>query len=504
MSIRSEGPRRSPGGRCDRVRLCSGLLSLLMVGIVGCSDNVKLPTPQELIEFETLRRSEPAVDVSRLVKARLESGPYRVVPGEVLELTMPSILQIVTVDEPIIKETTPFICRIGDSGMITLPVVGELEVTGLSLAEIEAKVTDAYHPQYAKTRPSVLAKVLEYKTYKVSISGAVHKPGIYELTGDQMSMVSLLMQAEGILGEGAAVIKIDRTQHAPIGLLGRTANMRITASHSGSRHVSQRLPHTPQLTFRPDQKNSTTGILTIRREGRTVVSARLSIESVGQRQRLFNQAMQIEPTLSTLELDAQISLLATRLTQTNVGATRMLAGLGTDTVPFADPLPETDLAPGNGEPPSLPDDAIILPVRGLNIPFTDVVLHEGDAVTVEPLKIETFAVIGLVKNQGNFEYPRDQQYSLSEALAFAGGLNDAADPRYAVIYRLDSQGQIQHVTYNIQKSKNDTLLPASPMTVRIRPGDIVAVEHTRRTRTKIVLDRIFHVNLGAYVPITRF
>ena len=195
MSIGSEGPLRRLGGRSERVRLCSGLLALVIAGIVGCSDNVKLPTPQELIAFETLGRSEPAVDISRLVKARLESGPYRVVPGEVLELTMPSILQIVTVDEPILKETTPFICRISDSGMITLPVVGELEVTGLSLAEIEAKVTDAYHPQYAKTRPSVLAKVLEYKTYKVSISGAVHKPGIYELTGDQMSMVSLLMQA---------------------------------------------------------------------------------------------------------------------------------------------------------------------------------------------------------------------------------------------------------------------------------------------------------------------
>ncbi|MCH8194099.1 MAG: polysaccharide biosynthesis/export family protein [Planctomycetes bacterium] len=503
MSIGSEEPLRSLRKRSVEVRLWYVLLSLVMASIVGCSDNVKLPTPQELIEFETLGRSEPAVDISRLVKARLESGPYHVVPGEVLELTMPSILQIVTVDEPDLRETTPFVCRISDSGMITLPVVGELEVTGLSLAEIEAKVTDAYHPKYARTRPSVLAKVLEHKTYKVSIGGAVNVPGIYELAWDQMTMVSLLMQAQGLdvglLGEGAAVIRIDRTQHAPI---GRTENMRITGSHSGSRHASQSLSHPPQLTFRPDRKNSTTGILTIRREGRTVVSARLSIESVGQRQRLLHQAIQIEPTLSTLELDEQISLLATRLTQTNVGATRMLAGLGTDTDAFADPLPETDLAPGNGEPPSLPDDAIILPIRGLNIPFTDVVLHEGDAVTVEPLKIERFTVIGLVKNQGNFEYPRDQQYTLSEALAFAGGLDAAANPRYAVIYRLDSQGQIQHVTYNINKSKNDTHL-ASPMTVRIKPGDIVAVEHTRRTRTKLILDRLFRVNLGAYVPILR-
>ena len=500
MSIGSEGPLCGLWKGSAKMRRWSRLLVLLVTaGILGCSDNVKLPTPLELIEFETFGRSEPAVDISRLVRARLEPGPYRVVPGDVLELTMPSVLQIVTVDESAVTETTPFACRISDSGTITLPVVGELEAAGLSLAEIEVKVTDAYHPKYARTRPSVLAQVLEYMTYKVSITGAVRTPGIYELRGDQMSMVSLLMQAQGILDEGATVIRINRTQHAPI---GRAGSMRITDRQAGSKHASQGLSHPPQLSFRPDQKNSTTGILTIRRDGRTVVSQRLSIESVGQRQRLLHQALQIEPTVSTLELDEQISLLATRLTQTNIGATRMLAGLGTETGAFASSVPETDFASGNGELPPLPDDAITLPVRGLNIPFADVVLHEGDAVIVEPLKIATFTVIGLVQKQGNFEYPWDQEYSLAEALAFAGGLAEAADPRYAVIYRLDSQGQIQHVAYNIQKSKNDTLA-ASPMTVRIRPGDIVAVEPTRRTRNKIMLDRIFHVNLGAYVPILR-
>ena len=32
----------------------------------------------------------------------------------------------------------------------------------------------------------------------------------------------------------------------------------------------------------------------------------------------------------------------------------------------------------------------------------------------------------------------------------------------------------------------------------IKPGDIVAVEHTPRTRTTLFLDRAFRINVGTY------
>jgi len=41
------------------------------------------------------------------------------------------------------------------------------------------------------------------------------------------------------------------------------------------------------------------------------------------------------------------------------------------------------------------------------------------------------------------------------------------------------------------------------LSVLIKPGDIVAVEHTPRTRTNRFLERIFKVNFGAYVPVWR-
>jgi protein involved in polysaccharide export with SLBB domain len=182
-----------------------------LIIFAGCSDEVRLPSAEHLMEFETAGPAGPAVDMDHLVKAKIGTGFYHVVPGEVLELTMPAILQAVTNDE--YKEDqkyAPYICRLTEMGDITLPVVGQLHVVGKTLAQIESLVVDAYFPQYTVTRPSVFARVIEYKTANVSISGAVKKPGIYSLRNDKMSIVALLMEADGIIDDGAAVIRIIR------------------------------------------------------------------------------------------------------------------------------------------------------------------------------------------------------------------------------------------------------------------------------------------------------
>ena len=184
---------------------------MVSVSIAGCGDHVRLPSAEQLLEFENAGPPRPVVDMDRLVRAKIGGGPYRVIPGDVLELTMPAVLQIVTIDEPQTPENAaPVVCRVSESGMITLPVVGELEVERKSLGEIESAVVDAYYPTYAAVRPSVFARVLEYETVKVSVTGAVKKPGVYSLRSDQMSLVALLMQAEGIVDEGAALIRILR------------------------------------------------------------------------------------------------------------------------------------------------------------------------------------------------------------------------------------------------------------------------------------------------------
>lgn len=103
-----------------------------------------------------------------------------------------------------------------------------------------------------------------------------------------------------------------------------------------------------------------------------------------------------------------------------------------------------------------------------------------------------FAVLGLVKASGVFPYPGDVQYTLMEALAFAGGLDMVADPRYLSIYRKDADGDLVSATFSV----DDKAMIDSYATV-IKPGDLVYVDHTLRTRTNQFLSGVFRVTVGA-------
>jgi protein involved in polysaccharide export with SLBB domain len=376
----------------------------LLACLTGC-DNVRMLSPYESAVFRGTSSLTLAVDMSRIEKAKLKTGPYRVVPGDVLEFTMPSLLQAVTAAEVQAVATRsqaeyPLMCRVGDDGTITLPAVGPVAVAGLSLAQIEAKVTEAYK-SYVVLYPSVFLRVAEYKTSKAYIAGAVLRPGVYNLRADQMTLSSLLTEAGGITEVGAAVVRILRA--------------------GGQRSAS------------PDI---------------------LSPESIGENP-------PIVPVAST----------------PGDAAEKPAAGLVVSS------------------PADTEEKPIVLPVVNTNIPYRDVSLDEGDTVVVEPVQMPVFSVLGLVNRPGNFPYPPTAQYNLTQAIAFAGGLNPVALPHYATIYRLGPDGSVMRAPFRLIKDGKFTEALSTP----IRPGDVVAVEETARTRMNQVLRDIFRFNAGIYL-----
>ncbi len=135
---------------------------------------------------------------------------------------------------------------------------------------------------------------------------------------------------------------------------------------------------------------------------------------------------------------------------------------------------------------------LVLPVEGLNVPFEDVQLHNGDVVVVQALAPQMFTVVGLVKKPGAFEFVPGVDYNVMNALAYAGGVNEVADPRYLSIYRQDSSGEIVSVILPITGDK----APQS-MVVKLKPGDVVHVSHTDRTNFRVMMSQILELQFGA-------
>jgi len=189
------------------------LFLVLLLTVWGCG-HPRLPSEEELDAFREAGPIQVQVDLDRVVQARPRSGPYRVIKGDVLALTMPQVMRAVWPErlEGIYRygQIEPYYCRVSDVGTISLPLVGEMAVAGKTCAEIEKAIADAYHPKYLKERPSVVAKVDQYQTQLVTVMGAVEAPGQYELRHDEMSLVCLLMKAGGVVEEGANLIRIHR------------------------------------------------------------------------------------------------------------------------------------------------------------------------------------------------------------------------------------------------------------------------------------------------------
>ena len=109
-----------------------------------------------------------------------------------------------------------------------------------------------------------------------------------------------------------------------------------------------------------------------------------------------------------------------------------------------------------------------------------------------------FTVLGLVKKPDTYPYPPDVQYNLTEALGFAGGLNLVADPRHVTIYRQDANGEIISATFPVGEKAN-----ADAYDIIIKPGDVICVDHTFRTRTNEFIAGLFHIGVGAEARVYR-
>ena len=169
-----------------------------------------LPTPEELAEFNAAGPKAEEFDTDQLVAMHL-GGPYKLVSGDLVKLTLPPN---VFPDWEGEGDSTPreLKSRVDAEGKVRLPKLGEFPMGGLTVAEVEDGIANAYAaPEYLKERPNVVCTVEDYRTVPVTVWGAVNSPGIHPLRSDRLSVLGALMAAGGIHADrGSSSIRILR------------------------------------------------------------------------------------------------------------------------------------------------------------------------------------------------------------------------------------------------------------------------------------------------------
>ena len=127
-----------------------------------------------------------------------EGSDYRIGPGDVLEVTV--------FDNNDLSRTP----TVQTSGVIALPLLGEVPVAGLTVPEVKQKLTALLGRDYL-VNPQVEVKVKEYQSQFVSVVGEVASPGRKPLRG-QTRLIDILIEAGGFTPRASGDIVITRLE----------------------------------------------------------------------------------------------------------------------------------------------------------------------------------------------------------------------------------------------------------------------------------------------------
>jgi polysaccharide biosynthesis/export protein len=86
--------------------------------------------------------------------------------------------------------------QVSSSGMITLPLINQVHAGGMTQAQLERAIAKKLDASYLQS-PQVSVFVKEYNSQRVTVDGAVKKPGIFPTTG-RISLLQAIALAEGL------------------------------------------------------------------------------------------------------------------------------------------------------------------------------------------------------------------------------------------------------------------------------------------------------------------
>jgi polysaccharide export outer membrane protein len=112
------------------------------------------------------------------------SSGYKIGPLDVVEF---SVFKV-----PELTRTA----QVGETGTVNLPLVGEVHTAGRTVQEVERELARKLGAKYLQS-PQVTIVVKEYNSQRVTVEGAVRRPGVYPIRS-KTSLLQVIATAEGL------------------------------------------------------------------------------------------------------------------------------------------------------------------------------------------------------------------------------------------------------------------------------------------------------------------
>ncbi len=132
-----------------------------------------------------------------------DSSEYRLGPRDLVEIKVLEIPDL-NVER-----------RVGESGQLTLPILGDVPVNGLTATEAAGRLESMLTAQYVN-RANVSVIIKEFANKPVSIVGAVQKPGFLNISG-KWDLLQAISAAGGLSASAGKTIYVIRRGESGFG-----------------------------------------------------------------------------------------------------------------------------------------------------------------------------------------------------------------------------------------------------------------------------------------------
>lgn len=200
-------------GFARRSLLPGALWTLLLASLVGCQTGVYSPSSLPP-EFQASR----AVNLDSFQLTHLGPGVAdneMIHPGDTLQV------KIRAGDETFEDEggtSRGWDIVVAEDGAIAVPLIGPLRVAGLSLAGASSAIRETGIRREIYRDPTVSVTFKEKAVNRVTVTGAVQKPGTYDLRAGASTLAAALAAAEGLSDEASPIVEIQASAtHRPSG-----------------------------------------------------------------------------------------------------------------------------------------------------------------------------------------------------------------------------------------------------------------------------------------------
>jgi len=175
---------------------------LALFWLSGCGSSGTLPPQQAVAQLQSRDKKD---DLNQQILAQGAAANLRT-PRD-YTVGPEDLLEIVVYGQ---KDLQRFV-RVNGSGDITMPLIGLVQVAGLTPQQAESRLQELYGSNYLRN-PQVSVFVKEYRHQQVAVTGAVRKPGGYEMIGPR-TLLEMLALAGGLEEKAGDYVHIIRSQH---------------------------------------------------------------------------------------------------------------------------------------------------------------------------------------------------------------------------------------------------------------------------------------------------